>query len=191
MENTKLKSTFIILIVILVVLCTGVYVSKHNEEVAQNDITNSQEKFIFEVNLPDINSKLGNNLTISANKVGDTYKSIIINIIKEGEIQEIKNSEIENTLISTYEDELQYNKSDYFVIRALELKNDPDIGVVHSTLNERDYKNSSGYILDEQSVSKKKNLCISTSSVYNNWACFVYDKEKNNFVLSYAQNFAD
>ncbi len=38
---------------------------------------------------------------------------------------------------------------------------------------------------------KTKSLCISTSSVYNNWECLTYDKTKDEFFIFYGQAFAD
>ncbi|THU31122.1 hypothetical protein FAM09_28990 [Niastella caeni] len=40
-------------------------------------------------------------------------------------------------------------------------------------------------------TSLKNSLCISTSSVYNNWKCLKYDALKNEFYIYYAQAYAD
>lgn len=186
-KKIKFGLFFIAAIIIFIVVLT--FCKRGKTVTIENP--NLEEKLIFETNLPDIDTRFDNNLFIFANSLENTLKSIKIKVSQNGKIQEIRNVDIENIIISNYQDFKDENKTDYFIIRALELKNDKDVGIVHKQIDPKDFKNLSGYVLDEDFVSERKNLCISTSFVYNNWVCFIYDKEKNNFILSYAQNFSD
>ena len=179
------------LISIFLIIFSLVY--KIKKQIAEKPIINNfQKTIIFETNLPDISNTFNNNFFIIADKFEHIYKNFVIKIMKDGVEIEIENENLKNLIISTNEDEVNYsNKLEYFVIRSVKLKDDSDIGIIHEHLNVDDFKNSSGYILNQRLVEKRKNICISTSSVYNNWVCFVYDNGENNFILSYAQNFAD
>lgn len=61
-----------------------------------------------------------------------------------------------------------------------------------------DISKDEDFILKDGCFSKKTSktnlentLCISTSSVYNNWECMRYDKTNNTFLIFYSQAFAD
>lgn len=58
--------------------------------------------------------------------------------------------------------------------------------------------NDEDFILENGCFSKKvsktnfvSSLCISTSSVYNNWECMKFDKSKNLFIIYFGQAFTD
>jgi len=163
---------------------------KDRQEVSFNN--NSQRKIIFETNLPDISENLGSNLFVTTETSGDTYKNIKVMIRENGVEKEIVNTNLE-TVLAMIESEAIYEKSSeiFFGIKALKLKNDSEIGIIHENLKIDDFKYSSGYIIDETMIANRKNLCLPTSMIYNNWVCFVYNKEKGDLILSYAQNFAD
>lgn len=48
---------------------------------------------------------------------------------------------------------------------------------------------ANGY--DASNIGNYTCLCLPFDSTYNNWECFVYDKEQNAFVKIYGQAFAD
>jgi len=61
-----------------------------------------------------------------------------------------------------------------------------------------DISKDENFLLKDGCFSKKDSktnlentLCISTSSVYNNWVCLRYDKSDNTFSIFYSQTFAD
>lgn len=61
-----------------------------------------------------------------------------------------------------------------------------------------DISKDSTFILNKGYFSKQdfktnlsNSLCISTSSVYNDWECFKYNKATNTFLIFYGQTFAD
>jgi hypothetical protein len=45
--------------------------------------------------------------------------------------------------------------------------------------------------LNKKELLNTSSLCISTSSVYNNWECLKYDRLRNVFIIFYGQVFAD
>jgi hypothetical protein len=63
-----------------------------------------------------------------------------------------------------------------------------------------DISEDSNLVLEEGCFTKKaakksyynsNSICISTSTVYNNWECMRYDKTRNIFLIFYGQAFAD
>jgi len=48
---------------------------------------------------------------------------------------------------------------------------------------------ANGY--NDSNIGNYTCLCLSFDSTYNNWECFIYDKERNAFVKIYGQAFAD
>lgn len=61
-----------------------------------------------------------------------------------------------------------------------------------------DISKDEDFLLKDGCFSKKTSktnlentVCISTSSVYNNWECLRYDKTNNTFLVFYSQAFAD
>lgn len=92
------------------------------------------------------------------------------------------NLDIENNLI---------DQSDYLVkdpakylgspaIKIADISKDKDIMIKDGCLSKRTTK-----------TDLKSALCVSTSTVYNNWACLRYDKTKNIFVIFYSQAYSD
>jgi hypothetical protein len=57
---------------------------------------------------------------------------------------------------------------------------------------DEDFALESGCIATNFSANgRAKSLCLPTSSVYNNWECLTYDKNKSEFIIFYGQAFAD
>lgn len=57
---------------------------------------------------------------------------------------------------------------------------------------DEDFALESGCFATNFSADRRiKSLCIPTSSVYNNWECLTYDKNKSEFIIVYGQAFAD
>lgn len=149
----------------------------------------AEERIIFETNLPIITNGGENNFFVVQEPQS---KNIKVFVLESGVKKEIPAEEFKRILLSANENESPFrDEGEYFVIQPAVPGNDPDIGLVHSTLDPLDFSFSSGYVLEESLVSSQKNICISTSAVYNNWGCFIYDTSSNDLKMSYAQNFAD
>lgn len=75
---------------------------------------------------------------------------------------------------------------------------DPLKQIEYTNCKIADISKDEDFILDSGCFAKgfsadgrSKSLCIPTSSVYNNWECLTYDKNKGVFVIFYGQAFAD
>lgn len=87
-------------------------------------------------------------------------------------------------------DELAYQR-DYLIKDPLKQIEDTGCKIVN-IFEDEDFALTDGCFAAGFSVDNKtKSLCIPTSSVYNNWECLTYDKNKSEFVIFYGQAFAD
>jgi hypothetical protein len=93
------------------------------------------------------------------------------------------------TLDYQFGNELVYKPESFFNYKEVSLE-DFHCKVV-DLLTDDDIALESGCMAEGFSAKAIKCLCIPTSSVYNNWECMVYDKEKNDFTIFYGQAFAD
>lgn len=140
---------------------------------------NSPYQTIFKTHLDNIdNSKSGNNFFIGVNN----FNKVKITILKNGSENEITDDDIQEIILHN-----DY-KPALIPIQKVNLTKNTDIGLVHNSLNKEYYRNSSGYIIPEQTANDNENICLNTSIPYNNWVCFIY---KDGLIMSYAQNFAD
>lgn len=71
---------------------------------------------------------------------------------------------------------------EYGICKIVDIEKDDDFAFDMGCYTTQDTK---------QHFSGKVSLCISTSRVYNNWACLQYDKTEKLFVHFYGQEFAD
>jgi hypothetical protein len=86
--------------------------------------------------------------------------------------------------------EIIYQKD--FLIKNAEDYLESKICKVADITKDKDFILEYGCFSDTTFKSNPINsLCISTSSVYNNWECMKYDKERNIFIIFYGQAFAD
>ena len=187
-----MKKFAVPILVIIAVLGTGYYFVAREEKQAEplpEKNEQPEERTIFEANLPAISSGSENNFFVTKELINNNLR---IQTIREERREDISAEEFKKILTSASENEAPYTKmGEYMVIRTAIPGEDPEIGIIHSPLDPQDFTSSSGYVLDESLVSSQKNVCISTSSAYNNWACFIYDPRSNDLLKSYAQNFAD
>ena len=93
---------------------------------------------------------------------------------------------------------LDYQIGDELIYQRDYLIKDPlkQIGYTHCKI--ADISKDEDFVLDRgcfakdfSADGKNKSFCIPTSSVYNNWECLTYDKNKSEFVIFYGQAFAD
>ena len=87
-------------------------------------------------------------------------------------------------------DELIYQR-DYLIENPLEQIGATKCKIVN-IFKDENFALESGCFAKGFSEDKKTNsFCIPTSSVYNNWECLSYDKNKGEFIIFYGQAFAD
>jgi hypothetical protein len=93
---------------------------------------------------------------------------------------------------------LDYQLADELIYQRDYLIKDPLKQIEYTNCKIADISKDEDFILDSgcfakgfSADGKSKSLCIPTSSVYNNWECLTYDKNKGEFVIFYGQAFAD
>jgi hypothetical protein len=93
---------------------------------------------------------------------------------------------------------LDYQLADELIYQRDYLIRDPLKQIENTNCKIADISKDEDFALDSGCFAKgfsadgrNKSLCIPTSSVYNNWECLTYDKNKNEFVIFYGQAFAD
>jgi hypothetical protein len=86
--------------------------------------------------------------------------------------------------------ELIYQR-DYLIKDPLKQLADTKCKIVDISKDEDFVLESGCFAKNYSADGKTKSLCIPTSSVYNNWECLTYDKNKGEFIIFYGQAFAD
>ena len=114
-----------------------------------------------------------------------------------------KDIKIENKLKTTHCNYSTFGTLDYqigeeiiyqkdFLIKYPESYLESTICKVTDITKDKDFILENGCFSETTFKSNHINsLCISTSSVYNNWECMKYDRERNIFIIFYGQAFAD
>ena len=93
---------------------------------------------------------------------------------------------------------LDYQLADEIVYQEEYLIKKPESYLESAPCKIVDLSKDSDFVLKSGCFSKKisktnlsNSLCISTSSVYNNWECLKYEKATKTFLIYYGQAFAD
>ena len=93
---------------------------------------------------------------------------------------------------------LDYQIGEEIIYQKDLLKKNPESYLESTICKVTDITKDKDFILDRGCFSdatfksnRINSLCISTDSVYNNWECMKYDKERNVFIVFYSQAFAD
>ena len=93
---------------------------------------------------------------------------------------------------------LDYQLADEIVYQEESLTKNPESYLESTPCKITDLSKDSDFVLKSGCFSKKisktnlsNSLCISTSSVYNNWECLKYEKATKTFLIYYGQAFAD
>jgi hypothetical protein len=93
---------------------------------------------------------------------------------------------------------LDYQLADELIYQRDYLIKDPIKQIEYTNCKIIDISRDEDFVLDSgcfakgfSADGKSKSLCISISSVYNNWECLTYEKNKGEFVIFYGQAFAD
>jgi len=93
---------------------------------------------------------------------------------------------------------LDYQVADELIYQRDYLIKDPIKQIQYTHCKIADISKDEDFVLESGCFGKgfsadgrTKSLCIPTSSVYNNWECLTYDKNKSEFVIFYGQAFAD
>jgi hypothetical protein len=93
---------------------------------------------------------------------------------------------------------LDYQLADELIYQRDYLIKDPSKQIEDTNCKIADISKDEDFVLDSgcfargfSADGRSKSLCIPTSSVYNNWECLTYDKNKSEFVIFYGQAFAD
>jgi hypothetical protein len=121
------------------------------------------------------------------NKYSELFRDIKV---KNGLVNAECNYGTYGTLDYQVADELIYQR-DYLIKDPLKQIENTKCKIIDISKDE-DFVLESGCFAAKFSANgKTKSLCIPTSSVYNNWECLNYDKNKSDFVIFYGQAFAD
>lgn len=86
--------------------------------------------------------------------------------------------------------ELVYHR-DYIMKHPLQQIEYSNCKIADISMDEDFILDSGCFASGFSAAGNKKSLCISTSSVYNNWECLMYDKNEGVFIIFYGQAFAD
>ncbi len=185
MKKNKVILSFIIVVVFVCIAILFISSQKNikPEEVVKDTV---KEKTLFQTSLNDLGINTAGALFIVLSTKNDDSKNVYVKLEKNGEIKKLFNQELNDTIMDNYKG--NYND---FKINIVDLKTDKDIGIEHYQIEQKYYDNTSGYVVDESLATSRKNICVSTSEVYYNWTCFIYDDKSESLILTYAQNFFD
>jgi|GEM_PF-5778771 len=176
----KFAGYLLIIIVFAFMIFLGIKLSNTQRSTKDDDasVVDNTYRTVFQTNLSNVDNTTGDNFFIEVNKENNPK----ITVIKNGKEEEVYSQDIQNIF------EAQDDPSELPEIRKVVIGSDEDIGFIHDKLEKQYYRNSSGYIIPEDTAMKNENICIATSNIYNNWACFIYQDQ---LIMSYSQNFAD
>jgi hypothetical protein len=161
----------------------------------KNELLAYSKGYLFQNNKDDfafvIYDKKESNISIlvydaSTDKYLELYKDLKV-------INELKSLDCNSA-----SDDLRLDLGQEIVYQREYLLKGPYNYLDSSAVKIADISKDKNFVIKEGCLSKgttkadfKNTLCISTSSVYNNWACLKYDRSKNIFLIFYAQAYAD
>jgi hypothetical protein len=127
------------------------------------------------------------------NELTNLYKELYRDI-------RVQNDLIEKYCYSSVFRTLDYHLCNEIIYQKDNLIKNPKILINYEMARLADITDDERFVLSDGCFSNKlsknemsgfKSLCISTDSVYNNWECLKYDKNRGIFILFYSQAFAD
>ncbi|WP_294959919.1 hypothetical protein [uncultured Flavobacterium sp.] len=126
------------------------------------------------------------------NAIANTYAELYKDLkVKNGLENADCNSYSFGTLDYQFAEEHLIANEDAITINPEYYLETPPVKITDISKDE-DFLLKDGCFSEKSSKTNLENtLCISTSSVYNNWECLQYDKTNNTFLVFYSQAFAD
>jgi hypothetical protein len=136
------------------------------------------------------------------NKKGHKISILVYDALSDKYLELYKDIEVVNQLKSpdcnSAPNDLGWNLGDEIIYQREYLLKGPYNYLDSSAIKIADISKEKDFVIKDGCLAKgttkadlKNALCISTSSVYNNWACLRYEKSRKMFFIFYTQAYAD